>query len=148
MPVAAGAMPFYSGCKPSVLSYSSGMLFLFISKFSLTRASHEARPENLIWALSSVALMQVGFWISNRIRPLPPQFSNALLGHLVLFVARMSFVFPASVFGFLFIAQSSAFHIPAFRYVVALLGLFSLYCYTRELERLGDAFLGREKLAK
>jgi hypothetical protein len=106
-------------------------------------ASHEARPENLVWSLSSVVLMQIGYWTSYRDRPLPTQFRNALLGHLILFVARMSFVFPTSVFGFLFIAQNSAFHIPVFRYVVALLGLFSLYCYTRELERLGAAFLGR-----
>jgi hypothetical protein len=56
----------------------------------------------------------------------------------------MTFVFPASVFGFLFVAANPAFHIPIFRYIVSVLGLFSLYCYTRELERLGNAFLSRE----
>ena len=66
-------------------------------------ASHAVRNENLTWALSSIALMQLGYWISYRIRPQPPQFVNALLGHITLFVAHMSFVFATSVFGFLFL---------------------------------------------
>jgi hypothetical protein len=108
-------------------------------------AAHEAGTEHLVWALSSIVLMQVGYWISDRVRPPLPQFTNALVGHITLFLARMSFVFATSVFGFLFIMQKPGFHIPTFRYVVTLLGLFSLYCYTRELERLGSAFLSQEK---
>jgi hypothetical protein len=139
----AGAIPVLFGMQ------TIGAIILFWNAIPVYQqiladpASHEARPENLVWSLSSVVLMQVGYWTSYRDRPPPPQFRNALLGHLILFAARMSFVFPTSVFGFLFIAQNSAFHIPVFRYVVALLGLFSLYCYTRELERFGAAFLGR-----
>jgi len=105
-------------------------------------ASHEAQPEHLAWLLSSIVLMQIGFWTSEGVRPALPQFTNALLGHFTLFLSRMSFVFATSVFGFLLFAQKPGFHIPAFRYVVILVGLFSLYCYTRELERLGKAFLG------
>ncbi|MGO9701411.1 MAG: hypothetical protein ACLPX7_19350 [Xanthobacteraceae bacterium] len=108
-------------------------------------AAHVAQNENLVWALSSIALMQAGYWISYRVRPPLPHIVNALLGHITLFVARMSFVFAASVFGFLFIAEKPGFHIPASRYVVAVLGMFSLYCYVRELEGLGAALLGREK---
>ncbi len=108
-------------------------------------AAHEARPEHLVWALSSIVLMQAGYWISRQINPPLPQYSNALIGNVILFLARMSFVFATSVFGFVFITQKPGFHIPAFRYVVTLLGLFSLYCYVQELERLGRAFVGREK---
>jgi hypothetical protein len=103
-------------------------------------AAHEARTEHLIWSLSSIGLMQVGYWISDRFRPPPPQFTNTLLGHITLFLARMGFVFATSVFGFIFITQKPGFHIPVFSYVVTLVGLFSLYCYTRELERLGKGF--------
>ncbi len=110
-------------------------------------AGHEAQPEHLIWALSSILLMQAGYWISDRDRPLLPHFTNAPLGHITLFVARMSFVFPTSVFGFMFIAQRPGFHIPVFRYVVTIAGLFSLFCYTRELERLGRAFLAKKASA-
>jgi hypothetical protein len=108
-------------------------------------ASHEAGTEHLTWALSSIALMQIGYWLSHRTRPPLPQFTNALLGHVLLFLTRMSFVFATSVFGFLFITQKPGFHIPAFRYIVTLLGLFALYCYVLELERLGRTLLGQEK---
>lgn len=107
--------------------------------------SHVARNENLVWSLSSIALMQVGYWISNRVRPPPPRFANVLLGHVTMFLARMSFVFATSVFGFLFIAEKPGFHLPVSRYVLTLLGLFALYCYMQELERLGRAFLGQER---
>jgi hypothetical protein len=63
----------------------------------------------------------------------------------MLFLTRMSFVFATSVFGFLFITQKPGFHIPALRYVVTLLGLFALFCYVLELERLGRTLLGQEK---
>jgi hypothetical protein len=87
--------------------------------------------------------MQLGYWISDRVRPRLPQVTNAPLGHITLFFARMSFVFATSVFGFLFITQKPGFEIPVFRYAVTLVGLFSLYCYGQEMERLGRAFLGR-----
>jgi hypothetical protein len=108
-------------------------------------AAHEARPEHLVWGLSSIVLMQLGYWISDRVRPPLPQVTNVLLGHITLFLARMSFVFATSVFGFLFITQRSGFHIPVSRYAITLLGLFALYCYGQEMERLGRAFLGSER---
>lgn len=107
-------------------------------------ASYLLRKENLIWSLSSIALMQLGYWISYRVRPKPPRFVNALIGHIMLFVARMTFVFATSVFGFLFLVEKPGFHIPASLYIPLLLGLFSLYCYMLELERLGRAFLGEK----
>lgn len=108
-------------------------------------AAHEAGTEHLSWALSSIAFMQLGYWFSYRTRPPLPRFTNALLGHVALFLTRMGFVFATSVFGFLFITQKPGFHIPSSRYAITLLGLFALYCYVRELERLGRAFLEREK---
>ena len=85
--------------------------------------------------------MQVEYWVSHNVRPPLPQFSNALLGHAILFLERMGFVLPTSVFGFVFVAQRPEFQIPIFACVVILLGLFSLYCYVRELEHLGRALI-------
>jgi len=127
-----------------------GAIFLFWDAVPVYReiladpAAHEAQPEHLVWAVSSIVLMQAGYWISHRINPPLPRYSNALIGNVILFLARMSFVFATSLFGFLFIRQEPGFHIPAFRYIVTLGGLFSLYCYVQELERLGRALVGRE----
>jgi hypothetical protein len=105
-------------------------------------ASHQRQPWAIVGSLSSIALMQIAYWVSYRVRPPPPQFQNALLGHAVLFLARMVYVLPTSIFGFVFVAQRPEFEIPVFECVVLLLGLFALFCYVRELEHLGRVFTG------
>ena len=102
--------------------------------------SHEAHRWAIVGSLLSIALMQISYWISYRVRPLLPQFQNALLGHAILFLARMIYVLPTSIFGFVFIAQRPEFEIPLYQCLVILLALFSLFCYVRELERLGRLF--------
>jgi hypothetical protein len=100
-------------------------------------ASHRETVEALLWAVPSVVLVQVGYWISRGVRLPDLPIRNALLGHVILFGARMIFVFATSVFGFVFILAKPEFEIPISRYVVTVLGLFSLYCYVLEIERLG-----------
>ena len=86
--------------------------------------------------------MQISYWVSYSVRLPAPQSQNALLGHGILFLARMIYVLPTAIFGFVFVAQRPEFEIPIFRCLVLLLGLFSLFCYVRELERLGRGFTG------
>jgi hypothetical protein len=109
----------------------------------LDPAGHVARPENLVWSLSAITLMQAGYWIRHRLHlPLPQLFCNALVGYIVLFGARMSFVLATSVFGFVFIVRRPEFQIPTSRYFAVIIGLFALFCYTQELEQLGRALIG------
>jgi hypothetical protein len=103
--------------------------------------SHEPRPGRLIWSLSAIALMQSGYWIRHRLRLPPPRLRNTLVGHIILFVARMAFVVAASIFGFVFIARNPELQVSASRYVVLIMGLFALFCYTQELEQLGRALI-------
>jgi hypothetical protein len=108
----------------------------------LDPGSHVVRAENLVWSLSAITLMQAGYWIRHRLRPPLPQFRNALVGYIVLFVARMSFVLATSVFGFVFILRRPELQIPMSRYFVVIIALFALFCYTQELEQLGRACIG------
>jgi len=104
---------------------------------------HVARLENLVWSLSAITLMQAGYWIRHRLRLSVPQLlRNALVGYIVLFVARMSFVLATSVFGFVFIVRRPEFQLPASRYFVTIIALFALFCYTQDLEQLGRAWIG------
>ena len=135
-------MSLCSGCKPSAQLFSTGPASFFTDRFSLTRRRTRRNLGRLSGSLSSIALMQIAYWVSYHVRPPLPQFKNALLGHVVLFLARMGFVLPTSVFGFVFVARRPEFEIPVFQYLVLLLGLFSLFCYVRELERLGRVFIG------
>jgi hypothetical protein len=108
----------------------------------LDPGGHVPRTENLVWSLSAITLMQAGYWIRHRLRPALPQFRNALVGYIVLFVARMSFVLATSVFGFVFIVRRPELQIPASRYFLVIIALFALFCYTQELEQLGRACIG------
>lgn len=99
--------------------------------------------ETTVSALGASALIQLGYWIRYRIRPAPPRLVNVGLGHFVLFLARLIFLLPTAVFSFLFIAKTVDTQMPASRYVVILIGLFSLFCYVRELERFGIRLLGK-----
>jgi hypothetical protein len=109
----------------------------------LDPAGHVARTGNLVWSLSAITLMQMGYWVRHRLRlPLPQLFRNALVGYVVLFVARMSFVLATSVFGFVFIVRRPEFQIPASRYFIVIIGLFAVFCYTQEVEQLGRALIG------
>jgi hypothetical protein len=103
-------------------------------------ASHERQPWAIAGSLSSIVLMQISYWVSYRVRPPLPRFQNALLGHAFLFLARMVYVLPTAIFGFVFIAQRPEFEIPIFECLVLLSGLFALFCYVRELERLDRVF--------
>jgi hypothetical protein len=107
----------------------------------LDPGSHLPRPENLVWSLLAITLMQAGYWIRHRLRPRLPQFHNALVGYIVLFIARMSFVLATSIFGFVFIVRRPELYVPTSRYFVLVIGLFALFCYIQELEQLGRAFI-------
>jgi hypothetical protein len=108
----------------------------------LDPASHVPRLENLVWSLSAITLMQAAFWIRHRLRPPLPHLRNALVGYIVLFVARMSFVLVTSVFGFVFIVRRPELFVPTSRYFVLIVGLFALFCFTQEFEQLGRALIG------
>jgi hypothetical protein len=110
----------------------------------LEPGSHVPQPENLVWSLSAVTLMQAGYWIRHRLRPPLPHLRNAFVGHVILFVARMSFVLATSVFGFVFIVRRPELQIPASRYFLVIVALFALFCYTQELEQLGRALIGSD----
>ena len=98
---------------------------LFLYRQVLADPSHEPELWPIVGSLSSIAVMQICYWVSYRVRPSIPRFQNAPLGHAILFLARMVYVLPTSVFGFVFIARRPEFEIPVFRCLVLLLGLFA-----------------------
>jgi hypothetical protein len=77
---------------------------LFLYRQVLADPSHEPELWPIVGSLSSIALMQICYWVSYRVRPPLPQFQNALLGHVILFLARMVYVLPTAVFQLLFSA--------------------------------------------
>jgi hypothetical protein len=87
----------------------------------------------------------VGYWISHRVSPPPPRFVNVVLGHVVLFLSRLIFLLPVVLFTFVFINNKLENQMPLSRYVLLLVGLFWLFCYTLGLQRYGAALLAPDK---
>jgi hypothetical protein len=106
--------------------------------------AYATREETRVWSISAIVLIQVGYWVGYRVRPALPQFINPFVGHVVMFVSRLVFTLATAVFSFVFISQKLASEMPIARYLLTLAGLFSLFCYMRELDRLGKALLGKE----
>lgn len=126
---------------------TSGVIVMYWERLPVLRqliqdVAVSAIPETPLWSLAAVVLIQVGYWVDYRLRPTKPTFVNPLLGHVVLFVARLVFLLGSAAFSILFIVNAPATHIPVYRYLLLLAMLFSLFCYTLELERLGKTFLG------
>jgi hypothetical protein len=106
---------------------------------------YTARWETGLWSLSAIALIQVGYWVRYRIGPITPRLASSVLGHIVLFLSRIVFVVPTGVFSYVFISQKLASEMPVHRYVLTLVGLFSLFLYSQELQWWGNALMRREK---
>jgi hypothetical protein len=96
--------------------------------------------------LAVVGCFQAVYWSRLRWVGVPVFASNALIHHVVLFLSRVSFVFGGAFFSLV-----SFRHLPALAGapdISSLLGrgglllaiLFSLFCYSLEVERIGKAF--------
>lgn len=104
-------------------------------------STYEPQLETRIWTFVAIALIQVGYWIRYQVRPALPYFSNAVLGHVVLFWSRMSFTLATSIFSLVFIAKTLNLQLSPAGYILTIVGLFSLFCYMQETKRLGNKIL-------
>lgn len=104
-------------------------------------SAYPHRGETRAWALTAIVLIQAGYWLRYWLRPALPRIFNALLGHLVQFVARLAFTLATAIFSFVFITQKLGSQMPVARHVLTLTVLFSLFLYMQELQRLGNYFI-------
>ena len=86
---------------------------------------------------------QVCYWWRQRHVTIPGTYSSLVIGHFFSFAARIGFVFGGALFSLYYLR-----HVPeldlgyldlSWRSALLLAILFALYCYTLELERLGNA---------
>jgi hypothetical protein len=113
-------------------------------RLSADVAAYDPQTKTLVWTTAAGALIQLAYWTGYHARLQPPRFVNALLGHVVLFASQLIFLLATAIFLFLFFDKALENRMSISRYVVILFGLFSLFCYTRELARFGSGLLERE----
>jgi hypothetical protein len=96
-------------------------------------------PGILYWAVGAVALIQGAYWFRVRIQPAMPPGGYIFFGHIAQFAARLSFILASSTFAVVFLARFEQLSLPLHRILMVLALLFSLFCFSLELERLGKA---------
>jgi len=104
--------------------------------------NHQPHPGILWWAVVAVIIIQAAYWLRVRLQPPLPWRAHVVIGHLAFFVARLSFIFASSTFTVIFFARFDQLSLPPHRIAMVLALLFSLFCYTLELERLARALQG------
>ena len=91
-------------------------------------------------------VMQISFWCRQLYFPIPFRHPNMVLNHVLLFVARLSFIFGSALF-----SVAVFRHLPKLgtgvdvilavkRGAILVACLFALFCASLEVERLGRAF--------
>ncbi len=102
------------------------------------------------WVIAGMVLIQVAYWVRVRLQPPLPRAGNIVLGHIVGFVARISFVAVGSTFTVMFLNRFEGLkemNYPPLRVLAVLVMLFSMFCWTLELERLAKALQGDKHAA-
>jgi hypothetical protein len=97
------------------------------------------------WAFTGMAMVQIAYWLRVRLQPAMPRAAIMLLGHIVSFVGRISFVAVTAAFTDMFLKRFeslSAMDYPPLRALAVLIMFFTIFCWTLELERLAKALQG------
>ena len=118
--------------------------------YSAFQATHhlglyeKAPPKILVFGALGATIIQVCYWLDQYWFATLRLRYNALLGHIILFLSRLNFIFASAVFSAVYIVRFKELEISIWRFVLLSTVLFSIFCYTLELERLGRALLERK----
>jgi hypothetical protein len=133
-------MTIQTACGIVLLANIHAAFRLLIEHIGIPNASP---PESLLPMLLTAVIGQICYWRRLRKVPIPTGYRNIALGHLLAFASRLGFIFGAALFSAYFLRHAPLLDLDvldiAWRGAVLIAILFSLYCYTLELERLGGA---------
>ena len=81
--------------------------------------------------------IQVSYWWATTIFGSVKIPRAVILGHIAMFLARLNFVFAGAMLCVVIYVRSSEIEFSLWRFLVLIVALFSIFCCTMELERLG-----------
>jgi hypothetical protein len=98
----------------------------------------------LVLATLGVIIMQVCYWLDQYWFATLRLGYNPVLGHLILFLSRLNFIFAGAVFSAVYLVRFNELDISFWGLLILSIVLFSIFCYTLELERIGRALVKRK----
>jgi hypothetical protein len=101
-------------------------------------------PKIIVVAALGVTITQVCYWLDQYWFPTLRLGYNLLLGHAVLFLSRLNFIFAGAVFSAVYLVRFNELEISLLGLVLISAVLFSIFCYTLELERIGRGLVERK----
>jgi hypothetical protein len=94
------------------------------------------------WAIAGIVLIQGPYWLSTfKVFPALAVSPHIFTGHALAFLSRLNFVFVSGLFASLVYARGPDIEFVAWRAIMLAAVLFSMFCFSLELERLAKLFL-------
>jgi hypothetical protein len=106
-----------------------------------------AEPLVRLWIIIAIALIQFGYWLRYLQQTVASRSRWVLIGHGLMFLARLNFIFTGGVFSAVFFVRFDQVKFSLSGTGLLFLVLFSMFCVTLDLERIGAAFLKGEGAA-
>ena len=102
-----------------------------------------AETSSVIWAVVAIVLIQASYWTSTfKVFPSLSVRRHVFAGHALLFLARLIFVFVSSLFAVVVFSKPVDLEFVAWRAAMLVAILFSMFCFSLELERLSGRLRG------
>ena len=105
-----------------------------------------AAPSAKWGVLVAIAVIQTCYWVRYVRAPAAVLPHRVIPGHLALFLSRLNFIFAGGVFSAVFFVRYDEMIFSPIGIVLLFGILFSMFCVSRDLERIGAALLAGETL--
>jgi hypothetical protein len=102
---------------------------------------NQAEPAVRLWATLATASIQTGYWFRYLRRATPSLRRQVFIGHVLMFLARLNFIFTGGVFSAVFFVRFDQVKFSLSGTGLLFAVLFSMFCVTLDFERIGVAFL-------
>ena len=100
-----------------------------------------ATVEDVVILWIAVIAIQTSYWHTLRHAPPFELSPRPFVGHVVVFLSRLGFVFASSLFALVVYRYPNALEFSPDRVLLFALILFSVFCATRHMESLGNLLL-------
>jgi hypothetical protein len=104
----------------------------------LIRFERVATPVDANIMLIAVVLVQATYWAYLRHDPPFGLSRQQFIGHVFLLLSRLIFIFASGVFSLVIYRYPELFDFSFYKSSMLLAVLFSVFCFSRHLERIGN----------